>query len=140
MTDTSSCYALTCGETVDGTVENCPRCGGRMRTSRSIRRLGWVLVLAGLFITGLMGTITLHLLPSLVPIHGIPTTARFNGTPDQARLILQLFFLLIGFGIAAMLNGIIQIATGQRNRIALFLSLGLAALIVIAAYETVRSI
>lgn len=111
-----------------------------MRTSRTIRRLGWVLVLAGLFITGLMGMITLILLPSLVPVHGIPVKAHFNGSPDQARLILQLFFLLIGFGLAATLNGIIQVATGQRNRVALFVSLGLAALIVIAAYETVRSI
>lgn len=140
MAETSSCYALTCGEIVAGTIEKCPRCGGRMRTSLATRRLGWVMVLAGLFITGLMGTITMNLLPSLVPVHGIPTTARFNGTPEQARLILQLFFLLIGFGFAAVLNGIVQVATGQRSRIALLLSLGLAALIVIAAYETVRSI
>ncbi|MBK6297222.1 MAG: hypothetical protein IPF48_04160 [Sphingomonadales bacterium] len=71
---------------------------------------------------------------------GISAPARFNGTPDQAKLVLQIFFLLIGFGIAITLNGIIQVSTGQRNRIALFFSLGIAALIVITGYGIVRPI
>lgn len=111
-----------------------------MLTSRSVRRLGWALTLMGLIITVFIGMITVHLLPSLVPIHGISAQARFNGTPDQAKLVLQIFFLLIGFGIAITLNGIIQVSTGQRNRIALFFSLGIAALIVITGYGIVRPI
>ena len=140
MANSSSCYSLTCGEVVAENIEVCPRCGGRMLTSRSVRRLGWALTLMGLIITVFIGMITVHLLPSLVPIHGISAPARFNGTPDQAKLVLQIFFLLIGFGIAITLNGIIQVSTGQRNRIALFVSLGLAALIVITGYGIVRPI
>lgn len=140
MPDSSTCIALTCGETMEGTVETCPKCGAKMRTSRSIRQSGWALLLIGTFLTGLMGTITVKLLPSLLPVNGALGTDRFTGTPDQADLILQLFMLVIGFGVAAILNGAWQIATGRRNRLVLLATLALAAMIVFAAYSTVQAI
>ena len=58
MPETSTCYSLTCRETVDGVVEKCPKCGAKMRTPKHVRRLGWFLLLIGLFLVILLGTIT----------------------------------------------------------------------------------
>ena len=140
MVDTSSCFTWTCGEIVSGHVDTCPKCGGRMRSSRTVQRLGWLLLLAGVAIAGMMSMIILSLLPAFVSIQGIQNTTRFNGTPEQARQIMSLLFIVLAFGIAGILNGLIQIVSGRRSRAALLLSFGLAALAAISAYATVTSL
>ena len=136
MADTSTCYSLACGETVEGTVEKCPKCGGKTRTSKTVRRLGWLLLLIGLFLVGFMGMITWKLLPSLMPVGDTLGTDTFTGTEEQAQMVLGLFGLVIAFGFASIFNGTWQIATGRRNRLVTFLTLGLAALLFGAAWFT----
>ena len=99
------------------------------RSPRTIRRLGWVLVVIGLFLIGLMGAITWKMYPSMS--HPGVTDASgttFTGTAAQAHDALQLFALVIAFGVVALLNGVWQIATGRRNLAfaAVTLVLGLA--------------
>ena len=83
---------------------------------RTVRRLGWVLLAAGLFLIGLMGTITWRMYPSMShPGVADLSGTTFTGTPAQARYALQLFAGVIAFGVVSALNGVWQIATSRRN-------------------------
>ena len=124
MPETSTCFSLACRQTVDGTVEKCPKCGSKMRTPNHVRRLGWFLLVIGLFLVGLMGTVTWNLAPSL--LHPYAPDSNYTGTAEQARSILWLFTVVIVFGLGTMVNGTYQIVTGQRNRLITFATLGLA--------------
>ena len=139
MSETSTCFSLSCGETVDGIVKKCPKCGGRMRTSRQIRILGWVMLAAGLFLILMMGTISWLIGPALLrAMHG--QDPEFTGTPDQARMVLELFAIIIVFGFGAAANGLIQIRTGRRNRLVTVLTLVLAAILFAVGYATKQSL
>jgi len=138
MPQTSKCLSLSCRETVEGSVEKCPKCGTRMRTPKMARRLGWFLLLVGLFLVVLIGTVTWNMAPSL--LHPYAPESNFTGTAEQARLILRLFGVVILFGLGTMVNGTYQIVTGQRSRIITFVTLGLAAVLFIVAWTTNRGL
>jgi len=140
MAETSTCNARACSITIDGIVQKCPKCGSRMRTSKIVRRLGWFLFLIGLFLVGLMGFVTYNMAPSLSHPGEMTGTSRFNGTADQARMILRLFWVVIIFGLGTMLNGLWQIVTGRRNLWITFGILALAAALIILAYTTTQAL
>ncbi len=116
MEESSSCYS--CGHvTSEGAAGACPKCGRRLRTATQVRRLGWLQLAIGVFLVGLMGTITYNLAPSLLPSAAATRGgARFTGTPEQAQLILGLFGMVLVFGLGSMLSGLWQIKTGRRNK------------------------
>jgi hypothetical protein len=135
MTETSTCNSFACRSTVEGSVAKCPKCGARMRTPRDVRRLGWFLLLVGLFLTGLMGIVTWNMAPMLLhPGDEVASGSSFTGTAEQAALIFRLFGAVIVFGLAIMVIGGLQIRTGQRSRAATFVTLGLFAVIGVFAY------
>jgi cation transport ATPase len=138
MPQTSKCLSLSCRETVEGSVEKCPKCGTKMRTPKMVRRLGWFLLLVGLFLVVLIGTVTWNLAPALMHPYG--PDSNFTGTAEQAHLILRLFGVVILFGLGTMVNGAYQIATGQRSRIITVVTLGLAAVLFIVAWTTNRGL
>ncbi|HEX8636306.1 MAG TPA: hypothetical protein VF703_19450 [Pyrinomonadaceae bacterium] len=116
MEESSSCYS--CGHVTSEVAAQCPKCGRRLRTARQVRRLGWLQLAIGVFLVGLMGTITYNLAPSLLPPAAETRGggAGFTGTPEQAQLILALFGLVIAFGLGSILSGLWQIKTGRRNK------------------------
>ena len=137
MTVTSTCYSLSCGHAVEGNVADCPRCGRRMRSSRAVRTLGVTMALCGMFLVGLMGTITFKMLPVLMhPGVDAYGGGRFNGTDEQASMILSMFGLVIAFGAAAMGIGGWQAVTGRRNRTVTIAILAFAALLFFVARAT----
>jgi hypothetical protein len=138
MPETSKCLSFSCRETVEGAVETCPKCGTRMRTPKMVRRLGWLLLLLGLFLVGLLGTITWNLAPSL--LHPYAPDSNFTGTAEQAGMILRLFAVVIIFGIGTMINGAYQIVTGRRNAWITAGTLGLAVVLFIVAWTTNRGL
>lgn len=138
MPQTSKCLSLSCRETVEGSVEKCPKCGTKMRTPKMVRRLGWFLLLVGLFLVVLIGTVTWNLAPALM--HPYAPDSNFTGTAEQAHLILRLFGVVILFGLGTMVNGTYQIVTGQRSRIITVVTLGLAAVLFIVAWTTNRGL
>lgn len=116
MTEVSTCYNLLCRTTAEGIVAKCPKCGKKMRTPKSVRRLGWVLLVTGLFLVIFMGVITLNLAPLLLhPGEAVAGGSRFTGDAADVGMILTLFFAVIGFGVGTAVNGGYQIATGRRN-------------------------
>lgn len=98
-----------------------------LTAARKIRRLGIVLLVAGLFLIGLMATVTVRMYPSLShPGIADLSGTTFNGTAAQARDTLRLFALVIAFGIVAAANGLWQIATGRRSLVFAGVSLAVA--------------
>ena len=128
-----SCYG--CGHVTYETVSQCPRCGQQLRAATHVRRLGWVLLVIGLFLVGLMGTITYNVAPLMLRA-GEPGTsgASFTGTWEQALVIFGLFGLVIMFGLASIFSGLWQIATGRRNKWIFIFMLGLFFLLLFAAW------
>ena len=106
-----------CGYQTTDDLTQCPHCKRRLMSARQIRRLGWMLVVIGLFLIGLMGSITLYMAPSLLQpgrrLYGGPL---FTGTAQQGISALMLFGAVILFGLTAFSNGVWQIKTGQRNK------------------------
>lgn len=133
----SICYSPLCGHSVDGNVRECPKCGKRMRTPTNVRILGTVMFLCGLFLTVLMGVIASNMWWMLHhPGQQTYSGSSFNGSADQASTILQLFWLVIAFGIAAMAAGLWQMITARRDRIVVIGVLLLAALLFFVARQT----
>ena len=125
-----------CGHETTEAAGKCPKCGGRLRTTREVRGLGVVQLLIGLFLVGLMGTITYRLAPSLLDAGSPAGGARFTGTRDQALLILALFGLVITFGLGSVASGLWQIKTGRRNRWLFIAMLALFVLVILVAWFT----
>jgi len=115
MEQLSSCYS--CGHTTTEVTTQCPKCGRRLRTAKQVRFLGWLQLLIGLFLVGLMGTITYNLAPMMFPVTEVRGgSAQFTGTPEQAQMILGLFGMVIAFGVGSIASGLWQIKTGRRNK------------------------
>ena len=114
LEESSSCYS--CGHVTNEAVSVCPKCGKRLRTAKQVRRLGWLQLAIGVFLIGLMGTITYNLAPALLQAGESTDGARFTGTPQQAQLILGLFGMVLVFGLGSILSGLWQIKTGRRNK------------------------
>jgi len=122
--DRSRCYA--CGFETDKFLSHCPRCGVGLQSKRWSRRFGYALFVCGLIITGLMGTVIFYTAPLMlrpgVEVHG----TKFSGTAGQGTLFLGIMGLVATFGTTAMLYGVWQIATGRRDKRAIYFIAGLA--------------
>ena len=130
MEQLRTCYR--CSYETNEAVKQCPKCGQRLRTAREVRVLGWLQLLIGLFLVGLMGTITFNLAPTLLGAPG--DGARFTGTPEQGFLILGLFALIIVFGLTSMASGLWQIKTGRRNKWIFIFMLGLVVVLLVVVW------
>ncbi|HYG12174.1 MAG TPA: hypothetical protein VD835_19665 [Pyrinomonadaceae bacterium] len=130
LEESSSCYS--CGHVTNEVTTSCPKCGRRLRTAKQVRRLGWLQLLIGVFLVGMMGTITYNLTPLMFPSGATGSGgARFTGTTEQAQLILALFGMVIAFGLGSILSGIWQIKTGRRNK---WLFIGMVVLFVVLIF------
>ena len=131
----SVCRKSTCATLVEGPATTCPKCGGPMRSVGESPLRGIVLLLCGLFLLGLMGTIALNMYPTLThPGVRMPDGSSFTGTADQARITLLLFAAVIVFGLVATANGIYMLITKQQSRMFMFVSLGLAAVLLVITF------
>jgi MFS family permease len=123
-----TCYK--CSYETHEVVKQCPQCGQRLRTAREVRVLGWIQLLLGLFLVGMMGTISFYVAPILLQA-GLPGGDRFTGTPQQALMILGLFSLVIMFGLTSIVSGLWQIKTGRRNKWIFIFMMGLVIVLLV---------
>lgn len=141
MADFSTCTTRRCGTVTPGIVAACPTCGGRILTSRRIRVLGWLMVGCGVILVGLMGYITLAMYPTLMrPGEDLGQFGRWSGTADQARMVLNLFLMVIAMGVLALVSGAWQIVTGRRNMVFIVLTIFGAIALAITTWETTTSL
>ncbi len=133
VAETRSCFG--CGRLTAEPAERCPKCGGALRPTKAVRRLGWVQFAAGLFLVGLMGTVTYNVAPMMLR-PGVETAggSRFTGTAGQALLIFGLFGLVIFFGLTSTVSGLYQAKTGRRNRLIFVFMMGLFVVLIAAAW------
>jgi hypothetical protein len=137
MAETSTCTARHCKTLTPAIVERCPACGNRVVTSRRIRILGWVLIGLGGFLVLFMGYIANAMYPTLSrPGVDLGAGGRWTGTAEQAAAVLQIFWLVIGFGALCVVNGIWQVATGRRNLALMAVGLLAAGALVFQTWET----
>ena len=129
------CRKPTCATLVEGKADACPKCGGPMRSVGESPLRGIVLLLCGLFLLGLMGTIAWNMYPTLThPGVRMPDGSSFTGTADQAQITLLLFAAVIVFGLVAIANGIYMLITRQQSKVFMFVSLGLAAVLLVITF------
>jgi hypothetical protein len=136
--DLRICYK--CYYETNEALKKCPKCGLGLFSTKQVRRLGWVILALGMFLVGLMGTITFYVTPALLyagsPTGGMQVTA----TTEQAALILALFGSVIAAGLISMVTGLWQIKTGRRNKWLVYSGIALIALVVIAAVLALKAI
>lgn len=137
MKDQLSC--AKCGSALSGSVTRCPACASWTRTAQSVRRRGGMMIVLGLLLVGMMGTITFMVAPTMLTSGGA-AGGRFTGTREQTMLILGLFGIVIVFGIACIASGLWQIVTGRRNVWIVVLILSLAFLLVVAGAAVYRGL
>ncbi len=141
MADFSTCTARTCRAVTPGIVDKCPTCGARVQTSRRIRILGWLSIACGIFLVGMMGYVTLAMYPSLTnPGVEVEGGGRWTGTAEQARMALNLFYLVIGFGVLATAAGIWMAITGRRHIAITVVTLLVAAVLLFQTWETTAAL
>ena len=133
MDELRSCFK--CSYETHEPYDHCPQCGQRLRTAGQVRVLGVLQLLIGLFLVGLMGTITFFTAPLMLRAgEESGSGSRFAGTAEQGFMILGLFALVIVFGLGSMLSGVWLIKTGRRSKWVLYGMLGLGVLVVVAGW------
>jgi hypothetical protein len=110
-----------------------------MPRAQGIRRRGYVLIVLGLLLVAMMGTITFLTAPTMLSRRA-PSGAGFTGTPEQALLILGLFGIVIIFGITCIGSGLWQIVTGRRSIWIVVIVLGLTFLLIVAGSAVMRAL
>ena len=141
MSARSICYSPLCGHSVEGSVSNCPRCGARMRTPQTVRILGFVMFLCGVILMGIMGTLIWYNWWEFThPGQQTYSGSSFTGSADEGGMILQLFWLVLAFGMAAMAAGLWQMITARRDKIVIIGVLVLAVVVFLVARETTVSL
>jgi MFS family permease len=135
MPAVSTCLAPSCRTKVEGTVNPCPNCGGKMRTPRTIRALGWLLLACGVFLVGLMSYLWTVLAPAMAHPGDLTGGTTFTGTAEQGRTILTVFGAVIVFGLASIGYGLWMIVTGRRSIAMMIVVLVLAAALIAISWR-----
>lgn len=101
----------------------CPRCSKKIFfTAASIRKRGIVVMLAGLFIAGLMAAIAAFVAVMLLGASKHPDSARSLAEGRATLIGIYIFFgLLIVLGLHFTASGLWMIVAGKRNRVMLWL-------------------
>ena len=112
-------------------LKQCPNCGGRLISSKRIRVLGVLLIVIGVFLSLMMGALSIFF--AGIMLHGGEpgSSGKFNGTPQQAAIIFGFFGVIFAIGLTSLIGGILQIKTGKRNlkvQIATFILVALVIL------------
>ena len=129
------CRDPKCATLVEGKVDACPKCGGAMRIVGESPWRGIVLLMCGLLLVIGMGVITLNMYPTLSnPGVRMTDGSEWTGTAEQARMALLLFAAVIVFGLVATANGIYMLVTKQQSKVFMFVSLGMAALLLVITF------
>jgi len=131
MPAVSTCLAPSCRTKDEGTVNPCPNCGGKMRTPRTVRIAGWVLLVCGVFLAGFMSYLWSVLAPLMAHPGDTTGGATFTGTAEQAQTIVTVFAAVIVFGLGSIAYGLWMIVTGRRS-IAMMIGVLVLAAVLIA--------
>jgi len=134
----STCTA--CGYNAEGAVAVCPRCGAATQVKQEPRTRAVILIICGLLLIGIMGPITVALLPSLLEAGKDVDGSSFEGTAEQAHMILGLFGIIIVFGFSSLAYGIFQFVYRRESKAFIIFTLALVAVLIFVVYYTMVSL
>lgn len=129
-----------CGYNADGVVAVCPRCNAPVEVKQESRLRAVVLILCGLILIGIMGPITVMMLPGLLDAGKDVDGSGFSGTAEQARMILGLFGIIIVFGLSSLAYGIFQFIYRRESKAFMIFTLALVAVLIYVVYLTMTSL
>jgi hypothetical protein len=115
-------------------TNKCPQCGRPIRTSKQVRRLGWVLVIIGGFLTVFMAGLTVLILGIMT--NPTQSSTHFTGTQEDALFMFGVFGLVGAIGLSSMAGGVWQIWYGKRNKVVGYVVLGLALVFLVIGIVT----
>jgi hypothetical protein len=107
---------------------------------REPRTRGVILVICGLILVGLMGTITVAIAPTLLQAGKEVDGGSFDGTAEQGRMILGLFGVIIAFGLSSLAYGIYQLVFRRESKVFMVFTLGLLLVLAFVVYFTMTSL
>ncbi len=119
-----------CGYEGDIAETRCPKCGKPLKTVKQIRILGGILVFLGAFLILFVGAISVFVW-SLVNKASTDGHKSFTGTRSDLVLIFGAFAFIILFGVVGLIAGLWQLIFGRRNKILVWVILGLGFIFVI---------
>src|SRR5215471_242814 len=132
MNEFSTCPK--CDFEIAGPPADCPQCGRRTVSSIRIRRLGWFSLILGSFLTIFMSGLSV-LIGSLIYQANHPgSTTRVNITSEQITAMYGLFGVIIAIGLTSIFAGIWQIKHGKRNKMVMYVTIGLIILFVLGIF------
>ena len=114
-----------CGYEADTLEKKCPQCGRGMRTPTQNRILGFISVLCGIFLIGMMSFISFYMYGAINQTGKPGASAKFTGTQNDILMIIAIFGLVIIFGFVALIAGLWQLIFGKANKLLVYLVLGL---------------
>lgn len=107
----------------------CARCGSRaLRTTKTIRLLGGVLVVLGGFIAVMMAAVA----ALMVGVFAQAEASKFRGEEDKMLFAFGIIGLTFTVGAAFAIAGVWQIIVGRRNTVIVWIALILVGILVIA--------
>jgi hypothetical protein len=115
-TEFSVCQSLTCGEVFAGLATACPKCGYPALGQARVRTLGWVLMVCGAVVFGIIAFASWFMIPLIVAGGETVDGSRFSGSADNAFFIVGVFVLVAAIGAAIVLSGLIQVRRGRPDR------------------------
>ena len=119
-----SCYK--CGFQSETAETVCPQCKRPLQTSSSIRIRGFLLVICGVILMGMIGYISLWAIDA---VSGTAGQSRFTGTQQEKLMIFALFGVLMIFGFLSFVTGLFQLIAGRRNKLFIWAMVVVAFLI-----------
>ena len=101
--------------------------------SSTVRRLGGVLAFLGLALVLGVGWLLLWMAPMLLHPGSYMGDNRFNGTPEEARMVFLLIAGVFAFGWVAFFYGTWQLVTGRRSLLGVGVLLAVAGALYLGA-------
>jgi hypothetical protein len=109
-----------CNDIVTTSETVCSACGKKMMPASRIRMLGWLSLLCGVFLIGLMSWLSFWIYNAITK-SGEPGQGTFRGGPEIIGFIIVVFGLVLTFGFFAAISGLWQIIYGKRNKVLTFI-------------------
>jgi ribosomal protein L40E len=107
----------------------CARCGCRaLRTKKTIRVLGGVLVFLGGFIAAMMAAVAIFMVGAFSKL----PQSKISGEEDKLLFAFGIVGLTFAVGVAFSIAGVLQIIFGKRNALVVWVSLGLVGILLVA--------
>jgi hypothetical protein len=130
--DLSTCWS--CGFETHKYRSQCERCGAGLQSRRWSRRFGGILVLCGLFITGLMSVVLYFTMPMLMNPGVSIGGNRFAGSPAVALVVSLILGTVWAFGATTLGYGLWQMATGKRSKNVAKVMMAIVSVLLVLAY------